>query len=1110
MPKREDISSILLIGSGPIVIGQACEFDYSGNQAVKALKEEGYRVILVNPNPATVMTTPGTADAIYMDPLEVSYVEEIIQREKPDAVLATMGGQTALNLAMELEAAGVFERHGVEVIGASIESITLAEDRGEFKTLVDHLGLESPRSTLVTNLDEAMAVKDEFGLPLIIRPSYTLGGKGGSIAYTEEEARGAIEHALVESPVHTALIEESLIGWQEFELEVMRDAADNAVVVCSIENIDPMGVHTGDSITVAPAQTLSDQEYQRMRTASIDILRGVGVDCGGSNVQFAYNPGNGRMIVIEMNPRVSRSSALASKATGFPIARASARLAVGYTLDEVINDITGKTVSSFEPALDYVAVKVPRFELEKFPAGYASLGTQMKSVGESLALGRTFLEALNKAIRAAEYGFDGLEEPAPLEKIDAERDAECGTANDAESGDGEDALLKIVGSLHPRRIFAIYALLRRAENGEGRCQMIDTIARMSGYHRWFLSEIGRLAAIEETLAQGGDAEVPPDLLMEAKQAGLTDRRIARCIATGRGYSGLAETPTTDTIGALRDRYGITPSYHFVDTCAGEFEADTPYFYSSWGELDEGAPVGTLGVLIVGSGPNRIGQGLEFDTCCTLSSFAYRKAGRMTVMVNSNPETVSTDFNVSDRLYIEPLTAEDVLHVMKKEGVRDVVVQLGGQTPLNMAEELQAAGARIVGTPLLGIHDAEDREKFSALIRRLGLRQPENRIAGTPETVRSAAEEIGYPVLLRPSYVLGGRSMTIAYSRDELDAFLSAAPVLSEERPILVDQFLEDAFEYDVDAISDGAGVYVGGIMQHIEAAGVHSGDSACVFPPFKSDRALETEMVTSTAAIAREIGVRGFLNIQFAVQEGTLYVLEVNPRASRTVPFLSKASGVDLVAAAVGVWSGISLRSQGLVAPDGDGIGVGSCITGWAVKEAMFSFDRFSGHDPLLGPEMRSTGEAIGIGIDFGEAFAKATIATGTELPRSGRVFVAVNDHDKETILPIVLELVEMGFVIAATRGTAAFLFERGVFAEVILKVHEGHPHVVDHIKSGRIDMMINTPLGRFTQSDDGYLRVEALRHRIPYTTTTSAARAAVEAIKHLRRGETVARPLPS
>ncbi|MFW5827737.1 MAG: carbamoyl-phosphate synthase large subunit, partial [Alkalispirochaeta sp.] len=701
-----------------------------------------------------------------------------------------------------------------------------------------------------------------------------------------------------------------------------------------------------------------------------------------------------------------------------------------------------------------------------------------------LALGRTFLEALNKAIRAAEYGFDGLEELPDVP---------------------DDELRRMVASLHPRRIFAIYTLLRRAvaldgaagNDGTAAFDQIEAIATATGYDRWFLYNFARLAELEAEIAGGGDASLDASRILAAKQAGLTDGRIASLGGVDRAR-----------IAEVRDAAGIRASYHFVDTCAGEFEAETPYFYSSWGEADEGTPVGQEGVLIIGSGPNRIGQGLEFDTCCTLSSMAYRRLGRKTVMVNSNPETVSTDFNVSDRLYIEPLTAEDVIAVMRKEQVSNVVVQLGGQTPLNMAEELEAAGAEIVGTSVRSIQDAEDREKFSRLIRRLGLRQPDNRMAGDAAAVRSAAEAIGYPVLVRPSFVLGGRSMAIAYTPAELDAFLSEAPVLSPERPILVDQFLEDAFEYDVDAVADGTNVYVGGIMQHIEAAGIHSGDSACVFPPFKSDRSLETEMVAATAAIARDIGVSGFLNIQFAVQGGRLYVLEVNPRASRTVPFLSKASGVDLVAAAVAVWSGRTLRDQGLVAPDGDGIGVGSCVTGWAVKEAMFSFDRFTGHDPLLGPEMRSTGEAIGIGADFGEAFAKASTATGTHLPHEGRVFVAVNDYDKETILPVVQDLVELGFSVAATQGTAAYLFEHGILAEVLLKVHEGHPNVVDHIRSGRIDLMINTPLGRFTRSDDGYLRVEALRHRIPYTTTTSAARAAVEAIRHVRRGEIVARVL--
>jgi carbamoyl-phosphate synthase large subunit len=1081
MPARRDINKILIIGSGPIMIGQACEFDYSGNQAVKALKEEGYEVVLVNPNPATVMTTPGTADAIYMDPLEVPYVEDIIRQERPDAVLATMGGQTALNLTMDLAKAGVFERYDVEVLGAHIQSIKKAEDRGEFKKVVAEIGLESPRSDLITTLQEARDFVAEYGLPLIIRPSYTLGGRGGSIAHTPEEVRLFVERALDESPVHTALIEESLIGWKEFELEVMRDHADNAVIVCSIENIDPMGVHTGDSITVAPIQTLSDQEYQRMRSAAIDILRAVGVDCGGSNVQFAVEPESGRMVVIEMNPRVSRSSALASKATGFPIARCAARLAVGFTLDEIINDITGQTVSCFEPSLDYVAVKVPRFELEKFPLGYDELGTQMKSVGESLAIGRTFLEALNKGLRAAEFGVDGLQEVQATEK----------------------QLETMTRTLHPRRLLAAYTILKR----DG-FDAIPALEQTTGYNRWFLYEMARQADLEGRLATALASPDAAGVLMEAKQAGISDGRIA--LLSGR---------TEADVAALREANGIHAGYHFVDTCSGEFAAQTPYFYSTYGEIDEGAPCGTGAdddhgaVIILASGPNRIGQGLEFDTCCTLSSMAYRRLGVTTIIVNSNPETVSTDFNVSDRLYLEPLTAEEVKEVMRKERVRDVVVQLGGQTPLNMAAELEEAGARIVGTPVKSIMDVEDRGLFTALVKRLGLSQPDNRMAGSVEAVKAAAEQMGYPVLLRPSYVLGGRSMSVAFNEEELEGFLQKGIVISEEKPVLVDQFLEDAFEYDLDALCDGENVYVAGIMQHIEAAGVHSGDSACVFPPYKSDPRLLDEMIEATAQIARDIGVRGFLNIQFAVQDGRLYVLEVNPRASRTVPYLSKASGVDLVDAAVKIWRGSSLADQGLtkVGETGlPGVGKGSCITGWAVKEAMFSFDRFRNVDPMLGPEMRSTGEAIGIGEGFGEAFAKAQAAVGTHLPTSGRVFVSVNDYDKETILPIVRDLEGLGFHIVATRGTADFLFRNGVFAEVVLKIHEGHPNIVDHMDAGRIQLVINTPKGRYTQRDDDYLRIETVRRKIPYTTTTSAASAAVEGIRYRMKREVTARRLPA
>ncbi len=1066
MPARKDLRKILIIGSGPIVIGQACEFDYSGTQAVRALKEEGYEVILVNPNPATVMTTPGIADRIYVEPLKVPYVAEILKSERPDAVLPTMGGQTALNLTMSLAAEGLFAKYGVEVIGATVEAIRLAEDRGEFKRVCQKIGLDVPRSVMTKDAATAVSFSREQGLPLVIRPSFTLGGQGGAIAYSRDQLESLVERALDESPVHEALIEESLLGWKEFELEVMRDKADNAVVICSIENIDPMGVHTGDSITVAPVQTLSDREYQAMRSASIEVLRAIGVDCGGSNVQFAINPETGRMVVIEMNPRVSRSSALASKATGFPIARCAARLAVGFTLDEIVNDITGKTVSCFEPALDYCAVKVPRFEMEKFPSGYEQLGTQMKSVGEALAIGRTFNEALNKAIRAAEYGYEGIQE---LEGVD-------------------DKLEMMLTNFHPLRIFAAYTILKR----EGSAA-IPELHRRTAYDPWFLSEMMDQVQLEERLQT---QRLTKDLLLRAKREGLSDRRIAK----------LARR-TADHVLDLRERTAVFPTYHVVDTCAGEFAAETPYFYSTYGESDEGEPLRGRSVAIVGSGPNRIGQGLEFDTCCTLASFAYRKAGVKTIFINSNPETVSTDFNVSDRLYLEPVTFEHVREVLRKEGVRDVVVQLGGQTPLNMCRQLEKHGMTIVGTSVEGIYDTEDRGRFSELMKRLALRQPDNRMASSREEVVRSSKVVGYPVLLRPSFVLGGRHMFIAFTPDELGEFLKKGISVSAESPVLVDKFLEDAFEYDLDAVSDGENVYIAGIMQHIEAAGIHSGDSACVFPPFKSSPGIQEEMAEAAVKIARAIRVRGFLNVQFAVKEGLLYVLEVNPRASRTIPFISKASGVNLVDAAVRVWCGESLEDQGLAA---NGRGIGSCITGWAVKEAVFSFDKFSQLDPLLGPEMKSTGEVIGTGETFGEAFAKAQASVGNTLPVGGRVFVSVHDLDKPTILPVVKQLASMGFAIAATRGTADFLFRNDVFAEVILKVDEGQPNLLDYMRSGRIQLLINTPLGRYSQKGDEELRIEAVRRKVPYTTTTSAAWAAVQGIQYLMGREYRVRPLPS
>ena len=1065
MPARKDIHSILVIGSGPIVIGQACEFDYSGTQAVQALKEEGYRVILVNPNPATVMTTPGMADAIYLEPLTCEYVEQVIVLEKPDAILTTMGGQTGLNLTMELHKRGILEKYHVQIIGAGIASIELAEDRRRFKEVVTSLGLESARSVTVKSVGEALSFKALVGLPLILRPSYTLGGMGGGVVRTEEEFLPAMKKALEASPVGEVLVEESLIGWKELELEVMRDKSDNAIIVCSIENIDPMGVHTGDSITIAPIQTLSDSQYQKMRTAAIDILRAVGVDCGGSNVQFALEPDSDRMIIIEMNPRVSRSSALASKATGFPIARCSAKLAVGLTLDEVLNEITGVTASCFEPALDYCAVKVPRFELEKFPMSGDALGTQMRSVGESLALGRTAIEALNKALRATERSLEGL---VALEEV---------------RGYGVDDVETILGCAHPLRILAAYSVLKRFGS-----ERLEDVSRKTGYDRWFLAQMLRQAAVEKELHLQGQMDgFDGDTILQAKRMGLSDSRIADL--TGRSVEGVLR---------FRKSAGIEAVAHYVDTCAGEFPARTPYCYTTYGEEDEGESLGSDAVIIVASGPNRIGQGLEFDTCCTLASLAYRKLGRKTIMVNSNPETVSTDFNISDRLYLEPLTVEHVQRILERERTADIVLQLGGQTPLNMVEALVAKGARVVGTSPESLQTADDRGRFSALLSQLNLRQSANRTATDALEVPKCAREAGYPVLLRPSHVLGGRSMVIAYTEEELVGFLATGITVSPESPLLVDHFLEDAFEYDLDAVSDGKSLYIGGILQHIEAAGIHSGDSAAVFPPYKSSPEILDQMRAGALALARSLQVKGFMNIQFAVQDGRLYIIEVNPRASRTVPFISKTSGVDLVEVAVRIWQGEDLVSQGLVQQEG-GIGEGRCITGWAIKEAVFSFDRFANVDPQLGPEMRSTGEVVGLGATFGEAFAKSQIGAGNHLPVRGRVCISVNKRDRNTIVPIARDLQELGFALAATRGTARDLFDAGILCETVLKVHEGHPNLVDHIRHQRIALVINTPMGVKARQSDDDLRTEAMRMNIPYTTTTSAAAAAVQAIRYLK-----------
>src|SRR6266699_3762161 len=1058
MPKRTDLARILLLGSGPIVIGQAAEFDYSGTQAVKALKEEGYYVILVNSNPATIMTDPELADRTYIEPVTPDWVRKVIEREKPNALLPTMGGQTALNVAMALANDGTLTQHGVELIGANARAIKMAEDRAEFSAAMQRIGLATPVGKTVSSLAEAVDEVAETGYPAILRPSFTLGGTGGGVAYNRAEFEEMVERALELSPVHTTLIERSVLGWKEFELEVMRDRRDNVVIVCSIENVDPMGVHTGDSITVAPAMTLTDREYQRMRDAAIAIIREIGVEAGGCNVQFAVNPADGEMLVIEMNPRVSRSSALASKATGFPIARIGTKLAVGYTLDELPNDITKTTPASFEPVLDYVVVKVPRFAFEKFPRADFRLTTQMKSVGEAMAIGRTFKEAFQKGLRALEIGRPGWVLGAT-------------PADDRLTSTSTEDLRVALRTATPERIFQIKRALLAGLT-------VDEVAQASGIDPWFLYQLEEL--VEAERAFGGLSSVGAAELKRMKRLGFSDRQLAALRNT-----------TESVIREQRWSLGIHPAYKTVDTCAGEFPSSTPYLYSSYDVENESQPFGEQGIVILGSGPNRIGQGVEFDYCCVRAGLAFRELGLKTIMINSNPETVSTDFDISDKLYFEPLTFEDVLEITRWEKPKGVVVQLGGQTPLQLTKALEAAGVTILGTSPDAIDIAEDRERFEELADRLGVTQPPNGIARSVAEAIAVAQRIGYPVLVRPSYVLGGRAMEIVYDDGSLEDYFVKAARVAPEHPVLIDRFLEDAFEADVDAIADGTRCVIGGVMQHIEDAGVHSGDSACVLPPYLiGDRQVE-EMRRHTQAFAKALNVVGLINVQYAIRNGVVYVLEVNPRASRTVPFVSKATGVPLAKLAAAVIAGRTLDDLGL--PDE------LPVAGVAVKEAVFPFTKLPGVDTVLGPEMRSTGEAMGLADSFGMAFAKAQIAAEGSLPLEGTIFVTVNDHDKPTVLPIARRFHELGFRILATEGTERYLRGRGVPAERVLKVHEGRPNAIDLIVSGEVHLLINTPLGKFTQVDDYAIRRAALVHRVPYTTTMSAASAACDAIIALR-----------
>lgn len=1044
MAKRTDIKSILIIGAGPIVIGQACEFDYSGAQACKALREEGYRVILVNSNPATIMTDPEMADATYIEPITWQVVEKIIEKEKPDALLPTMGGQTALNCALDLDKHGVLNKHQVELIGASKEAIDKAEDRQKFKEAMTKIGLGSAKSAIAHSMEEALQVQANIGYPAIIRPSFTMGGSGGGIAYNREEFVEICERGLEASPTNELLIEESMLGWKEYEMEVVRDSADNCIIICSIENLDPMGVHTGDSITVAPAQTLTDKEYQIMRNASLAVLREIGVDTGGSNVQFAINPDDGRMIVIEMNPRVSRSSALASKATGFPIAKVAAKLAVGYTLDELKNDITGgQTPASFEPSIDYVVTKIPRFAFEKFPQADSRLTTQMKSVGEVMAIGGHFQESFQKALRGLEVGVDGLDS----------------LTTDI------DLIAKELGEPRSERIWYVGDAFRAGMSAEA-------VYNISKIDPWFLAQIEDLIKQEKALHGKHIADLDRDALYQLKRAGFSDKRLATLLDTDQ-----------HAVRAYRQALNVRPVYKRVDTCAAEFATNTAYMYSSYAEECESNPSDKKKIMVLGGGPNRIGQGIEFDYCCVHAAFAMREDGYETIMVNCNPETVSTDYDTSDRLYFEPVTLEDVLEIVHLEKPEGVIVQYGGQTPLKLARALEKAGVPIIGTSPDAIDRAEDRERFQKMLSELGLKQPPNRTARAPEEALRLAAEIGYPLVVRPSYVLGGRAMEIVQEQSQLERYMREAVKVSNDSPVLLDRFLNDALEIDVDAICDGENVVIGGIMQHVEQAGVHSGDSACSLPPYSLSKALQDELRVQTVMMAKALGVKGLMNVQFAIQGTMVYVLEVNPRASRTVPFVSKACGLQLAKIAARCMVGQSLQSQGITKE--------IIPPYFSVKEAVFPFIKFPGVDTILGPEMKSTGEVMGVGATFAEAFVKSQLGASIKLPQAGKAFISVRNEDHQNVVDIAKDLQQLGFELLATKGTARALMQNGLSVKAVNKVAEGRPHVVDMIKNNEVDFIVNVTEDKKAVADSYEIRHSALQNKVTYYTTLAGAKAA-------------------